>query len=251
MPASEILEYSTGLLTLIGICAFLTGILHGATGMAGGVVMTAILSHLLGIKVAIPVMTCALVISHFSRVLIYWKETAWQVARIVLLFGLPTTVLGALVFTQLNSRIVAIVFALFLTTSIPIKYWARRHQLRTGPVLLAGGAAVWGLLAGNVVGPGFFLAPFLQGTGMNRLAFAGTLATVTLLMNLLKMAVFGSVALLNGELFLLGLVLGLLTVPGNWIGSRFLRRMNDMHHRRIVDGLTIALVINFFYLAWF
>jgi uncharacterized membrane protein YfcA len=250
MPALEMLDISNGLLVLIGVCALLTGILHGATGMAGGVVMTAILSHLLGIKVAVPVMTCALVISHLSRVLLYWKDTVWHTARIVLLFGLPTTLIGALLFAHLDARTVAIVFALFLASSIPIKYWARRHCLHTGPALLAGGAAVWGLLAGNVVGPGFFLAPFLQGTGMNRLAFAGTLATVTLLMNILKLSVFGSVSVLDGNLFLLGVMLGVLTVPGNWIGSRLLRRMDDRRHGQLVDLMTIGLVLNFIYLAW-
>ena len=242
-------ELTLSLLLVIGVFAFLTGMLHGATGMAGGVVMTAILSHMLGIKVAIPVMTCALVISHLSRVVIYWKDTSWQIARTVLLFGLPTTVLGALIFTVLDPRTVAIVFALFLSASIPIKHWASTHNIRTGPVLLASASSVWGMLAGNVVGPGFFLAPFLLGTGMNRLTFAGTLATVTLLMNLLKMTVFGATEMLDINLFVLGVALGLVTVPGNWVGSKVLRGMTDSHHRWIVDVLTLCLIVNFFYLA--
>jgi len=250
MTVAEFADFSASLLAVIGLCAFLTGMLHGATGMAGGVVMTAILSHLLGIKVAIPVMTCALVISHLSRVMIYRKETEWGTARIVLLFGLPTTVIGALIFTWLDPRTVALVFALFLSTSIPIKYWARHHDIRTGPKLLAGASSVWGVLAGNVVGPGFFLAPFLLGTGMNRLAFAGTLATVTLAMNLLKMTVFGSTSMLTMDLLLMGVALGLITIPGNWAGNRLLRGMTDKSHQRIVDGLTLCLVGNFFYLAF-
>jgi uncharacterized membrane protein YfcA len=247
---AEVGDYSLSLLLVIGLCAFLTGVLHGATGMAGGVVMTAILSHLLGIKVAIPVMTCALVISHLSRVLIYRHNTRWATARTVLLFGMPTTVVGALIFTRLDPTTVAIVFALFLSASFPIKYWARRHEIRTGPKLLAAASAVWGVLAGNVVGPGFFLAPFLLGTGMNRLSFAGTLATVTLAMNLLKALVFGSTALLNQELFVMGMALGLITIPGNWAGSRLLRNMTDSGHGKIVGLLTLCLIVNFFYLAF-
>jgi uncharacterized membrane protein YfcA len=249
VKVAEVGDYSIGLLLVIGLCAFLTGALHGATGMAGGVVMTAILSHLLGIKVAIPVMTCALVISHLSRVLIYRQNTLWVTARTVLLFGMPTTVVGALIFTRLDPTTVAIVFALFLSASFPIKLWARRHEIRTGPRLLAAASAVWGVLAGNVVGPGFFLAPFLLGTGMNRLSFAGTLATVTLAMNLLKMVVFGSTSLLNQELFLMGIALGFITIPGNWAGSRLLRNMTDRSHGQIVDLLTLCLIVNFFYLA--
>ncbi|MBL4629914.1 MAG: hypothetical protein JKY14_01685, partial [Paraglaciecola sp.] len=58
----------------IVVGAFVTGVLHGATGMLGGIAMTALLSQIIGIKQAIPVMTCALVFSHASRVFIYWKH---------------------------------------------------------------------------------------------------------------------------------------------------------------------------------
>jgi uncharacterized membrane protein YfcA len=104
-------------------------------------------------------------------------------------------------------------------------------------------------LAGNVIGPGFFLAPFLLGTGMNRLTFVGTLATVTLVMNVLKMAVFGVTDLISWELFYFGVAIGVITVPGNWVGRSLLKRMHDSDHRLIIDVLTILMIINFFYLA--
>ena len=71
-------------LLAIGVGALLTGILHGATGMAGGIVMAAILAHLVGIKSAVPVMTVALVFSHFSRAVMYARDTDWAIAGRVL-----------------------------------------------------------------------------------------------------------------------------------------------------------------------
>lgn len=233
----------------IALAAFLTGLLHGATGMAGGVVMAAILAHPVGIKTAVPVMTVALIFSHLSRALLYLRESDWSVAGRVLLFGCPTIVLGAVIFGMIDSRTVALVFAAFLVTSFPIKHWARRHDIRTGPKLLAGASAVWGMLAGNVIGPGFFLAPFLLGTGMSRLTFVGTLATVTLIMNVVKMSVFGVTDLLSGEIFSLGVLIGLITIPGNWAGRQVLRRMRDSDHRVVIDVLTVMMIANFVYLA--
>ena len=95
-----------------------------------------------------------------------------------------------------------------------MKYYARRHNIHTGPKLLAGASIVWGMLAGNVVGPGLFLAPFLLGTGINRLTFVGTLACITLVMNSTKLVVFGTTDLLNVELLGLGVIVGLCTIPG-------------------------------------
>lgn len=217
--------------------------------MAGGVVMAAILAHPLGVKVAVPVMTVALILSHLSRALMYIRDTDWSVAGRVLLFGCPTIVLGAFVFSRISPTAVAIVFALFLIASFPVKSWARRHEIRTGPRLLAGASAVWGMLAGNVIGPGFFLAPFLLGTGMNRLTFVGTLATITLTMNVIKTSVFGATDLINAELFVFGVAIGLITIPGNWLGRVILKRIRDRDHRVAIDVLTVLMILNFAYLA--
>ena len=242
-------DFSLWLWLAIIVAAFVTGVLHGATGMLGGIVMTALLSQIIGIKQAIPVMTCALVFSHASRVFIYWQNVDRNIASRVLIFGGPTLIFGAYLFSILDPKIIATVFVCFLILSFPMKYYARRHNIKTGPKLLAFASMIWGMLAGNVIGPGFFLAPFLLGTGMNRLAFVGTLAIITLAMNSIKLMVFGSTDLLNTELLALGVIVGLCTIPGNWVGKTILQKLSDDHHRYIVDGFTVLVIFNFIYLA--
>jgi len=246
----EFFNYPPDIILIIAALAFATGALHGATGMAGGVVMAAILAHLIGIKEAVPVMTCALIFSHGSRVFIYWKDTDWEIVRLVLLFSVPTILLGAYLFTILSALVAAIVFAMFLAMSLPIKYWAAQRRIKTNPKLLAGASMVWGVLAGNVIGPGFFLAPFLLGAGMNRFAFAGTLAFVTLVMNGLKLVVFGVSSLMTPQLLIMGVFIGVITIPGNWLGSNILHKISDGDHRSVVDILTVGMVLNFIYLAY-
>jgi uncharacterized membrane protein YfcA len=236
-------------LIAIAVAALLTGVLHGAAGMAGGIVMASILAHMVGIKVAVPVMTVALVFSHLSRAIMYANEIDWSITRRVLLFGCPTIVIGAIVFTRISPTTIAIVFAAFLLSSFPIKYWAKRHQVSTGPKLLAGASVVWGMLAGNVIGPGFFLAPFLLGTGMSRMTFVGTMATVTLVMNALKLSVFGATDLISRDILYLGVAIGIIAIPGNWLGRSILKKIKDSDHRIIIDAMTILLIINFIYLA--
>lgn len=243
-------EVSLWLCLVIVVGAFVTGVLHGATGMLGGIVMTALLSQIIGIKQAIPVMTCALVFSHASRVFIYWKNIDRRVAVRVLIFGGPTLIFGAYLFSILDPKIIAIVFVCFLILSFPMKYYARRHNIKTGPKLLSFASIIWGMLAGNVIGPGFFLAPFLLGTGMNRLAFVGTLAGITLAMNSIKLVVFGTTDLLNADLLILGVIVGLCSIPGNWVGKTILQKLSDDHHRYIVDGFTLLVIFNFLYLAF-
>ena len=110
-----ILDLGIPVLAAIAVASLLTGVLHGATGMAGGIVMASILAHLIGIKAAVPVMTVALIFSHLSRAIMYAQETDWAIAGRVLLFGCPTIIIGAIVFGVISPTTVAIVFASFLT----------------------------------------------------------------------------------------------------------------------------------------
>jgi len=247
----ELPELASNTLLAIFTLAFITGVLHGATGMAGGIVMTAFLAHFIGIKMAVPVMSCALIFSHASRILMHWQHTDRKIAGQVLLFGTPTIVLGAYIFTFLDAAIVALLFAAMLLLSFPVKRWARRNDINTGPRLLAFASSVWGLLAGNVTGPGFFLAPFLLGTGMGRLTFVGTLASITLMMNITKLAVFGAAAYITAEWLLLGVLIGLVKIPGNWVGKILLQRMNDRDHSVLVDVMTVMMIVYFIYLGVF
>ena len=246
----EILGSDPWLLLLIIAVAFFAGIIHGAIGMVGGLIMTGVIAHFIGIKSAVPVITCALIFSHLSRGYLLRKDVDFWVVRHVLLFGLPTVIAGSVFFGYLSPRVIALIFGSVLTISVPIKYWARKNSIKTGPKLLAGASVIWGALAGNVIGPGFFLAPFLMGTGMNRLAFVGTLATITLVMNLIKISVFGFTDLLTPELIILGIIAGLSTIPGNYLGHKLLKKMSDGIHEKVVDVLTLILVSNFFYLAF-
>jgi uncharacterized membrane protein YfcA len=244
-----ILDLGLWVLAAIAAAALLTGLLHGAIGMAGGIVMASILAHLVGLKTAVPIMTVALIFSHLSRVIMYAGETDWSIAGRVLIFGCPMIVVGAIVFGKISPTTIAIVFAAFLTCSFPVKYWARRQQISTGPKLLAVASMFWGMLAGNVIGPAFFLAPFLLGTGMSRMTFVGTLAVVTLVMNGLKLSVFGATNLVTWDILILGAAIGIITIPGNWLGRSILKGMKDSDHRLIIDGLTVLMIINFIYLA--
>ena len=158
-------------------------------------------------------------------------------------------VLGAVIFSRISPAAVAIVFAAFLTCSFPVKLWAKRNKIHTGPKVLSAASVVWGLLAGNVIGPGFFLAPFLLGTGMNRLTFVGTLATITLVMNILKVSVFGFTELVHPETVFLGVAIGIISIPGNWVGRNVLRSMQDSDHHTIIDALTVMMIVNFIYIA--
>ncbi len=96
-----------------------------------------------------------------------------------------------------------------------------------------------GGLAGNIIGPGFFSAPFLLGTGMNRLAFVGTLATITPVMKYGKDFCICLYRLVNTGINFSRYHCR--PVDNSWqlSWSKVLRKMTDGIHEKIVDVMTI------------
>jgi hypothetical protein len=84
---------------------------------------------------------------------------------------------------------------------------------------------------------------------MNRLAFVGSMAIIALTMNLLKLSVFGFTEFVDARIFTLGVFIGLVSIPANWIGKVVLKQMSDRQHALVVDGLTLLLILNFVSLA--
>ncbi len=238
------------MLALIGVAALVTSAIHGATGLAGGFLMAAMLAPIIGVKPAVPAMSIALLISHLSRGVFNRRDIDWPSARDIMMLGTPMVIAGAIVYGLLPPQIIALLLAFVLIVSLPLRHWAKRRNVRTSRPMLRGVGAIWGFLSGNTIGPGMLLTPFLLGTGMSRQAFVGTLASVTLVNHILKIGVFGATNLLGGQILAIGLFIGVLTIPGNLAGRRLLNGMSDASHGWIVDGLTLIGALNFLYLAF-
>ncbi|MEE9375206.1 MAG: sulfite exporter TauE/SafE family protein, partial [Rhizobiaceae bacterium] len=65
---SVLTDFDLSVIIFIAIAALLTSSIHGATGVAGGFLMAAVLASIIGVKPVVPVISIALLISHSSRV---------------------------------------------------------------------------------------------------------------------------------------------------------------------------------------
>lgn len=76
---------SNDLLVVIAIGAFVTSAIHGATGVAGGFLMSAIFAPIIGVHAVVPVMTAMMLVSHSSRSLLNIRKVNWRAFTIVAL----------------------------------------------------------------------------------------------------------------------------------------------------------------------
>jgi uncharacterized membrane protein YfcA len=194
-------------------------------------------------------MSVALLISHLSRSLLNLRAIDRTVLLAIMIFAVPTIVVGALLYAVMPVRLIALLLGIVILASIPLRHWAHSRQIKAGPRLLNVIGGVYGILAGGSVGSAMLLSPFMLGYGLTKEAFVGTMAAIALSTNITKIAVFGGTQLLDTQYFLLGLVVGLVMIPGNWVGRHILRRMAPGTHGRLVDFFALVGGVNFLYLG--
>jgi hypothetical protein len=164
--------------------------------------------------------------------------------------ALPLIALSAYVYVELPVNLLAFVLAGVILLSIPLRHWAMARKIRAGYGALAGAGAAYGALAGTSVGSGLLLSPFLLGHGVVKEGFVATMAVIALVTNITRISVFGGTDVLTTDYLVLGLLVGVIMIPGNWVGHRFLRRMSVARHGLLVDGFAAIGGLNFLYLGF-
>lgn len=117
-------EFGTWTLVAIAAAALVTSTIHGAVGVAGGFLMTAALSLMIGVRPVVPVMSIALVISHGARSLMNVADFDRRVFLAIMLPAFPMIFLGGIIYAVLPVNWVALMLGLIILGSIPLRRWA-------------------------------------------------------------------------------------------------------------------------------
>ena len=236
-------------LLLIVLIAFITACISGVTGVAGGLLPAIFLTPIVGITTIMPVLGVMLTIGSFSRSWVNRGDFHSEVFFRIALPALPMVVVGGLTYAQLEANAIALLLGSVVLISIPLRRWAKSKSVKTSPLTLSCIGGVFGFLAGSAVGPGMLLIPFMLGYGLSRTSFVATMAVIATLTNATRVVTYGSVGLMTQEIILVGLLAGAATLPGNIIGRRFLRGMNNNSHSILVDIMTVIGGINFIWIG--
>jgi uncharacterized membrane protein YfcA len=249
-PEFQLADVGAAQLALIGAVALAGSVLGGLAGYGTGLVLPIFLAPVVGVANIVPVMAVGMIFANASRAIAFWRDIHWPYARRVLFAGLPACVVGAYGYTLLEARWIALLLGVFFIASVPLRRALARAGWRLGArgVTLAG--AGFGLVNGGMTGVGMFLISLLMAAGLQGAAVIGTDAIVSVIMGAAKIALFGSVARLNVELALAGVLVGLCTVPGGFIARRLLERIPMKVHTAVMDVVVLGGGAAFLWRAW-
>ena len=124
--------------------------------------------------------------------------------------------------------------------SVPLRRFLKHAQFKLTSGEELGAGAYFGFINGGMTGAGVLLISLLMSAGIHGAALIATDAIVSVTMGFAKVALFGSLATLNLELVLTGLLVGLCTAPGAFVARSLLKRIPAGIHALFMELIVVS-----------
>ena len=226
---------------LIVLTAFLTSILSGVVGMAGGMVLMAVLALLLTVPAAMVLHGAIQGMANGSRALMLWRHIKWSVLP-PFLAGSAIGTGGFVALALLPSQNLVLLCVGLLPWVARGSRWLRGLDImRPGTAFAAGLITMPIQLLVGVAGP--LLDVFFLNSDINRHEVVATKAITQTIGHLLKIAYYGTLftqAAAGVNVLLLVAALGAALI-GTRIGTLILGRMSDSTFRNASERVILAL----------
>ena len=224
-------------LAAVAVVAMAAAVVGGVGGFGTGIILTAALVPLIGIKAVIPVLAVAGVIINMGRFWFYRASLDRRTLSLVLAGSLPFLVLGTWIYSVLDARALGTVLGAMVIAFIPLRRFLRSKKIVLGDRSLAVGSGVFGLASGIASGTGVMLVSLLLGAGLAGPAVLATDAMATIALDLCKAALFQRFDLLDPEAATTGVVIGVATIPGSAVAAWLVNRMGAHLHVIFIEAL--------------
>ena len=226
-------------LALVAGVALFASIVGGVSGYGTGALMPLVLVPLVGAEPVVPIIAISALFSNSSRVTAFFSYADWRRAGIVLVMAVPTCVLGAWGYTKLSSAGAALVIGGMLILSVPLRRLLKYHGVQFGDGGLALGALGYGVVVGGTAGSGVILLSLLMAAGVEGAGVIATDATISIVIGVVKVSVFGLAGVLTPQVVAFALLIGIIALPGAFLARAFVERMPVHVHTAILDAVVL------------
>jgi uncharacterized membrane protein YfcA len=154
--------------------ALMAGTIGGTVVIGSVVIPVPICDCYFSAVQTVPILTVAALLGILSRAAFSWHETDWRSFSVYVVGALPSAILGAPIFIEIDAALIHRLLGLFILLMIAASRLMARFALKVMPRLLFPIGAARGLLSGVVGAVGPINAPFFLGYGLVKGAYLAT-----------------------------------------------------------------------------
>lgn len=237
-------------LAAVAALAVAAAVVGGVGGFGTGVILSAALTPLIGIKAVVPVLAVAGVIINAGRFWFYRGHVDRRALGILVAGALPFLVLGTWIYSLLDARAVGTILGIAVISTVPVRRYLAHRRVVLNSAGLAAGAGIFGLASGVATGTGMIQISVLLGAGLAGPAVLATDALATIALDLCKAALFQRFAVLDETAFLTGVVIGVASIPGSAAAAWLVSRIHARLHVLFMEALIVFGGAFMLWYAW-
>ena len=197
--ATAFADISLVQLGLIAVIAVLASIIGGVAGYGTGALMPLVLVPIVGAEPVVPIIALSSLLTNSSRTIAFLPMVDRKRALIVLLFAIPTCIVGAYGYSLLTGKGAQIVIGKMMLLSVPLRRLARKRGYTLSDKGLAASSVGWGVVVGGTSGAGIILLSMLMAAGVQGAAVIATDASISIAIGIVKLAVFGVAGIVTAK----------------------------------------------------
>jgi uncharacterized protein len=152
--------------------ALFAGTIGGTVGFGSAVTLIPVLAYYFGTQ-TVPILTVATLLGNLSRAAYSWRDTNWRAFWVCTCGAVPSAILGAMTFVEIDPTLLHRLLELFILSTIPASHLVARFALKVQLWPLFPIGIVMGLLSGVVGTVGPINAPFFLSCGLVKGARCG------------------------------------------------------------------------------
>ena len=150
------MDFSTTTLALILAVSFGSAIIGGMGGFGTGIMLTAALTPILGIKAVVPILALAGIIINGGRFWFYRRDFDIRIVKLMLPPAL--LLLGTYLYQKLDAAHLSIAIGVVVMLAIPARRFLQSRNLYLGTTGLVIGGGLFGFFNGLASGKGSWIA---------------------------------------------------------------------------------------------
>jgi uncharacterized membrane protein YfcA len=192
-----------------------------------------------GAEPIVPIIAISALMTNTSRAVAFRHLIDFRRTLIVLAASVPTSALGAWGYTFLTSVGASIVIGGMLMASVPLRRLLKRHEVQVSDRGLGVVSVGYGLVVGGTVGSGIILLSLLMAAGLEGGAVIATDATISIVIGLIKIAVFGVAGVVGAQVVAIALVIGVIAFPGAFLAKALVDHLPIHMHTALLDAVVL------------
>ena len=177
---------------LLGFAGFLSALISGVTGMAGGTLLLSILSLFFDPTTTIALHGLLQVFANLSRVIVFIRSVSWKHVGYFILLSIPGAYFGASIRDLFSQSLLKAMLG-FIIVYVALKPNTKKNQPKSSTIIfipLGFASGFLGMIIG-VTGP--LLAPFFLKAGLTKEIFVATKALCQFVVQIIKVAIFATI----------------------------------------------------------